>query len=521
MDKEGIMKNSGESTEPGYSRWQFTGLVAAIPVFIIFLLLPRPEGMSPEAQRTAAVGMLMVILWITEAIPIPATALLPLALFPMLKIMPVGEVSVSYGDKNIFLFMGGFFMAVTMQKWNLHRRIALKIINFLGSSPRQVILGFMVATAFLSMWISNTATTMMMLPIGLAIIYQFEQFWAKDNSAGLSDFRQALMLAIAFSASIGGIATLIGTPPNIIFVASLKKIFPDAPEISFMKWFMTCLPLVIVFLPITWIYLTRFAFKVEKQKLAIGDETLRHELEKLGTMDKGEKLTLIYFIIMALGWIFRRDLNIGFVHLPGWSNLLGVSQYVHDATVAMFVSMLLFLTPVNRKKGVFLLDWKTAVKIPWGILILFGGGIALADGFGKTKLAHWIAGKLVILHSFPFVLMLFIVALLMILLTEVTSNTAVATIFMPILAATAIAMNVNPIVFMMVGTIASSLAFMLPVATPPNAIVFGSGYIKIPTMVRVGFGLDVVGIILVLIVVYTIAAAVFQLDFGMMPVWAH
>lgn len=506
-----------------YSKRQIAGLFSILPVFFIFLFIPPPQGMSPEAHRMAAICVLMVILWITEAIPIPATALLPLALFPMFKILPMGEVSSSYADKNIYLFMGGFFMAVTMEKWNLHRRIALGIIKFVGTSPRKLILGFMIATAFLSMWISNSATAMMMLPIGLAIILQFEQFWSSDiknKTINVSDFKQALMLSIAYSASIGGIATLIGTPPNIIFVASLKKLYPLAPEISFVKWFMVGLPLVLIFLPLTWVYLTRIVFKIQGQAINLGKEIIQGEMQKLGKISRGERFTSFYFLLMALGWIFRKDLEIGWIKIPGWSNLLGIEEFVHDASVAIFVAVLLFLTPVNLKKGDFLLDWKSASRIPWGILILFGGGIALADGFNQTGLAGWIASNLFGLQYFPFVIILLVVALLINFLTEVTSNTAISTTFMPILAATSVAMLVNPIALMMVGAIASSLAFMLPVATPPNAIVFGSGHIRLPTMAKVGFGMNIFGVIVVVIIMYAIAIPVFQLDLSQLPEWA-
>ncbi|HHM23932.1 MAG TPA: DASS family sodium-coupled anion symporter [Bacteroidetes bacterium] len=511
-------KHGGEVRS--YTRWQFLGLILGIPVFFLILFLPTPAGMTPAAQRTAAVASLMVVWWITEAIPIPATALIPLALFPMLKVLSPAEVSASYGDKNIFLFMGGFLMAVTMERWELHRRIALNIIRMIGMSPRRVILGFMVATAFLSMWISNTATTMMMLPIGLAIVYQFDHLLGADKTEEW-DFKQALMLSIAFSASIGGIGTLVGTPPNIIFVAALKKIFPAAPEITFVKWFLVCFPIVVVFLPIAWVYMTRIAFKIPSGQVAVGGEVISEELQKLGPMKKEEKWTLFYFILLALAWTFRKNLNFGFVHIPGWSNLLGIEKNIHDSTVAIFVSMLLFLIPVDLSRGQFLLDWKSALRIPWGILILFGGGIALAAAFGETGLAHWIARSLTAIQHFPLIVMLFFVSLLMVLLTEVTSNTAITTIFMPILAATAVAMKVNPIGMMMVGTISASLAFMLPVATPPNAIVFGSGFVRLPTMARVGFGLDVIGIALVILAMYLLAGPVFGIHFTQLPLWAQ
>jgi len=509
----------GKDIARSYSRWQFFGLIAGLPVFLLVLFAPRPEGMSPEAQKAAAVCALMVLWWVTEAVPIPVTALLPLALFPLLGVLPAGKVAASYGDRNIYLFLGGFFMAVTMEKWNLHRRIALSIISLLGTEPRKLILGFMVATAFLSMWISNTATTMMMLPIGLAVIYQFDRFQKEGEKE--SGSAQALMLSIAYAASIGGIGTLIGTPPNIIFVASFRKLFPEGPEITFVRWFFLCFPLVLLFLPIIWFYLTRLAFRIPKIGAPVGEDIIASEMKKLGPMSRAEKWTLGYFVLLALGWIFRRPITIESFTLPGWSSLLGVERMVHDSTVAIFVALLLFVTPVQLSKGIFLLDWRTAVRIPWGILILFGGGIALADGFSQTGLAHWIADSLTGIRTFPFVAVLFIVALLMVFLTEVTSNTAIATIFMPILAALAVALGVNPIGIMIIGTIASSLAFMLPVATPPNAIVFGSGRVRLPVMARVGLGLNFIGTVLVILVVLLLAGPVFGIRFHELPAWAQ
>lgn len=501
-----------------------TGLLAALPLFFLLLLLPAPAGMTAGAQRAAAVCLLMVVLWITEAIPLAATALLPLALFPALRIAPMREAASCYGDSNIFLFMGGFFMAVTMERWGLHRRVALHVIGLLGTSPRRIVLGFMVATALLSMWISNTATAMMMLPIAMAIVQQHRLLLktgdegSDGNGAG---FDQCLMLAIAYSASIGGLGTLIGTPPNIVFAAAFSKLFPEAPEISFVKWMQVGLPLVLVYLPLTWLYLTRVAFRVRGAALPLGEETIRDELRKLGRMTRPEALTLLYFALLALGWIFRKDLNLGAFTIPGWSNLLGVERQVNDATVAMAVAAALFITPVEPRRGRFLLDWESAVRIPWGILILFGGGLALADGFTRTGLAHWIASHLTALQEVPTVLMLALVALMMNFLTEVISNTAVATIFMPILAATAAGMGVNPIALMMVGAISSSLAFMLPVATPPNAVIFGSGCVRLPTMARTGFALNLMGVLLVIVITYTVAVPVFGIDLSGLPGWAR
>ena len=506
-----------------YEFRQKLGFWSGIPVFLILLLLPVPQGMSPTAWRTAAVAALMVIWWITEAIPIPATALLPLALFPLLKILNAKTVASAYGDKNIFLFLGGFLMAITMEKWKLHRRIALNIIHFLGTSPQKIILGFMVATAFLSMWISNTATTMMMLPIALAIIYHTESL-RKQRGEEISKedhFNVAMMLGIAYAASIGGIGTLVGTPPNIVFAAAVRKLFPAAPEIDFLRWFLVGFPLVVVFLPLAWFYLVKISLPIKMRELPGGKEIVKKELRELGPLSRAERYTLIWFVLMALGWIFRKNIHAGFLTIPGWSNLFGIEKYVHDSTVAIFVGVSLFLTPVNFKKGIFLLSWEDAKRVPWGILILFGGGIALAQGFQATGLAGWIGHSLAVLKAIPLPVMILLTAVMISLLTEVTSNTAIATIFMPIMAATAIGMGQPPFLLMIVATIAASLAFMLPVATPPNAIVFGSGYLTIPQMFKVGFFLDLLGVIITTIVMYALAIPIFGITLGHLPSWAH
>jgi len=506
-----------------YELRQKLGFWTGIPVFLIMLFLPVPHGMSVAAWKTAAVASLMVIWWLTEAIPIPATALLPLALFPLLKISNAKMVATAYGDKNIFLFLGGFLMAMTMEKWKLHRRIALNIIHFLGTSPRKIIFGFMVATAFLSMWISNTATTMMMLPIAMAIIYHTETLRRKAGEIITKDdhFNVAMLLGIAYAASIGGIGTLIGTPPNIVFAAAVRKLFPAAPEIDFFQWFLVGFPLVIVFLPFAWFYLVKIALPIRQKNLPGGKEIITKELKEIGPLSKAERYTLFWFIIMALGWIFRKNIQAGFVTIPGWSDLLGIAKYVHDSTVAIFVSAFLFLTPVDFKKGIFLLDWEQAKGVPWGILILFGGGIALAQGFQVTGLAAWIGHSLAGLKAVPLPLMVMSIALLIAMLTEVTSNTAIATIFMPIMAATAIGMGEHPFLLMITATIAASLAFMLPVATPPNAIVFGSGYLSIPQMFKAGFILDILGVIVTTIVIYALAIPIFGIVLRQLPAWAH
>jgi len=516
---------SGKGERKGrwlFSRRRVGGFWLGIVLFVMMLLLPRPEGMSPSAQRMAAVALLMACWWISEAIPIAATALVPLVAFPLLKILPTGEVARSYATHNIFLFMGGFFISMAMQKWKLHRRIALHIISLVGVKPSRIVLGFMLATAFLSMWISDTATAMMMFPIALSVISHAAEVGEGGSiKGGRSDFGATLMLGIAYSSVIGGVGTLIGTPPNIIFAGTLRTLFPKAEEFVFFHWMMVGVPFVVLFLPLAWLYLVRVASSTSKQGSLGSGDVIKKERKKLGLMSRGERYTLIIFVITAFLWIFRRNIKIGMVVIPGWADLLGVGQYVQDSTVAIAMALIMFFLPVDLRKGEFLLDWEWAKRIPWGILILFGGGFALAGGFNQTGLASWIGGNLRGLGAVPVFGMVFLVSLLMTFLTEVTSNTATATTFMPILAATALAIRVHPFMLMIPATISASCAFMLPVATPPNAIVFGSGYLTIPKMARVGVVMNFIGAALVFIIMYFLGVPLLGIEPGALPLWAQ
>ncbi len=501
---------------------QKIGLLGGLPIFLFLLLFPISSTLEPIGQKTLAVAFLMAWWWITEALPIPATSLIPIVAFPLLKIMDGKQVVLSYGDSNIFLFMGGFFLAMAMQKWDLHRRIALKIIRLIGLGPQKIILGFMIATAFLSMWISNTASTMMMYPIALAIILQMTQVDGiddRDLNTVTASFQTALMLGIAYAASIGGIGTKIGTPPNIVFAAAVKSIFPGAPEIGFLQWMKVGVPLVVVFVPITWLFLTRVVLPIRIRSLSGSREMIDEQIAKLGPIAKGERYVLIIFIFTALAWIFLKNIDLGGFIIPGWANLLGIEKHVNDATVAIAAGLVLFAIPVNLKAGKFLLDWEWAIKIPWGILLLFGGGIALAAGFKSTGLAAWIGQNLGLFSRVPLIVMIMITCFMLTFLTEVTSNTATSTIFMPILAATAMAMGIHPFLLMIPATISASCAFMLPVATPPNAIVFGSGAVTIPEMAKVGLGLNLIGILIVTIITYLVAIPAFGIVLGTLPNW--
>jgi sodium-dependent dicarboxylate transporter 2/3/5 len=473
-------------------------------LFFILLLFPPPGDMPLAAFRVMAVACLMAVWWITEAIPIAATALLPIALFPFLGVMSTGETTVSYANHLIYLFLGGFLIAVTMEKWNLHKRIALHTICIVGVSPRRMILGFMLATAFLSMWISNTATAMMMLPIGMAVIGQVSLMHAMNEAKQLDSpeaenfFGIALMLGIAYAASIGGVATLIGTPPNAILAGMVENLY--GLTISFAGWMSFGLPLSAIMLLITWLYLTRIVYPCGMDVVPGAKQLISQELEDLGPLSREEKWVLVVFSFVALAWIIR-----GFVALP-------VLKMVSDSSIAMLGALLLFLIPSNFRKGEFLLDWETAKGIPWDIIILFGGGFALAQGFSESGLTIWIADQLKALQGVTLVLLIASVTLVVILLTEVTSNTATATLIIPLMGAMAEAMGVNVYSLMVPAAIAASYAFMLPVATPPNAIVFSSRYVTIPQMARAGLWLNLIAVVLVTLFVFLILPLVWTLD---------
>ena len=490
-------------------------LMSGIFVFAAVLAWPIPEDLAPEGQRMLAVTGLMCVWWLAEAIHISATALLPLILFPLLGIMSSKEVASNYGNQLVFLFLGGFMIALAMEKWNFHKRVAMVIIVIVGTSPQRIVLGFMLATAFLSMWISNTATAMMMLPVAMAVVNQIAVEASLDGERGpyvekkiRSGFGLILMLAIAYSASIGGLGTLIGTPPNIVFAGFYRQLFPDQNEIGFFRWMTLTLPLVGVLLPLTWIYLCRWASPIKTSSIDFSRDTsklVRSELNALGSMSRAEKYVAGVFFSAAFLWIFRKPISFSAFSIPGWGELFDNSKYLHDSTVAMVMGLLLFLLPLNRDKGVlwkgrkefFVLDWNTLEKgIPWSILLLFGGGFALAHGFNLTGLDLWLGSHLSAIADWPQWLMILMVCLSVTFLTELTSNTATATMILPVLGSAAKASGTDPLLLMTSATLATSLAFMLPVATPPNAIVFSSGWVTIPKMVRAGLVINLFGAIL-------------------------
>ncbi len=496
-------------------------IVTGLLLFVLMLAMPRPNGITPEGQRMAAVAILMALWWIGEVVPIAVTALIPLVLYPLLGIMPSKNVAPNYGNHLIFLFLGGFMIALAMEKWNLHKRIALTIILKVGTSPQLVIFGFMTATAFLSMWISNTATTMMMLPVAMAVVRQIAsqtKFSSEvpDSLTVEKNLGLALMLGLAYSASIGGVGTLIGTPPNIIFAGFFKNSFPERPDITFLGWMLMALPVVVIFLPLVWWYLCRFCTSIPISKIKVDDsahEIVGKELKSLGPMNLAEKWIAGVFGTTAFLWMFRKSIDLGPINLQGWSGIFPWPEYLHDSTVAMLMGLFLMIAPIGllndlkigKKREFFLLDWPTVQSgIPWGLLLLFGGGFALASGFKATNLDQWIGQQLSGVETFPLWGIILILCLGITFLTEMTSNTATATMIFPIIAGAAVAGGLDPLMLMVPVTISSSFAFMMPVATPPNAIVFGSGWVTIPKMSRAGFILNIIGAGLVTLLAMTV-----------------
>jgi sodium-dependent dicarboxylate transporter 2/3/5 len=433
----------------------------------------------------------------------------------MFGVMKGKAVATTYFNHIIFLFIGGFIMALAMQKWNLHRRIALRIVMLIGNSPRRILLGFMIATAFLSMWISNTATTMMMVPIALAVILKMKDSAAADKTSG---FSAGLLISIAYAASIGGMATLIGTPPNLSFTRIFSIYFPNAPEVTFAQWFVFALPCTVVFLLISWVLL--MILFLPKGNTTISETDLfKEEYSSLGRMSFEEKTVLILFSIMALMWLFRKNIFIGSFTIPGWSSVMPVPAFIDDGTIAVTVALLLFIIPSRSKAGM-LMDWETATKLNWGIVLLFGGGFALASGFKESGLSEWIAQQLVALGNVPSVLMVGSICTMMTFLTELTSNTATTEMILPLLGSLAVAIKAHPLLLMVPATLSASCAFMLPVATPPNAIVFGSGEVKMSDMVRAGIIMNLIGIVIIITFIYALGIAALNIDPGHLPEWA-
>lgn len=492
------------------------GLWLGIAAFALLLLFPVAPD-NPPASRLAAVAALMAIWWMSEAIPLFATALMPLVLFPLLGIMPGRETAPIYLNSTIVLFIGGFMIALTMQRWNLHRRIALDIIHRVGGGPARLVLGFMVAAAFLSMWVSNTATAVMMVPIGLAIVLQVESR-AGDAAHPLS---VGLMLGIAYGCSVGGMTTLVGTPPNLSFVRIHEILFPDAPTIAFGQWMIVAFPVGVIMLLAAWLLITQVMYRAPSN-LRIDPTTVADERARLGPVSFEERTVLTVFAITALLWVFRVDLDLGGFHVPGWSDLLPWPGLVDDGTVAIAMASLLFFIPArNREDGsTRIMGPEVIPRLPWNIVLLIGGGFALASAFQQTGLAQLIGSQFDAAAALPTFALILLVCLALTFLTELTSNTATTEMILPILAAVAVATGTHPLILMIPATMSASCAFMMPVATPPNSIVFGSNRISIPEMARAGIVLNLFGALVIASVVYTLGLVVFDIDPSELPDWA-
>tara|TARA_B110000438_G_scaffold257094_1_gene264980 strand:- start:272 stop:1777 length:1506 start_codon:yes stop_codon:yes gene_type:complete len=487
----------------GPTRQRF-GLVLGLFLFALILLLPPPEGLNAAGWRAAAVAALMAVWWLAEAIPVYATGLLPLALFPVLDVVPIAAAAAPYANPLIFLFMGGFMIARAMQRWGLHTRIALSLLSFTGTRARNLVGGFMLATALLSMWVSNTATTMMMLPIGLSVLALLKA--ESGDSQTLSGFNIALVLAIAYGANIGGLGTLIGTPPNALLAAYFDETY--GVTIGFAEWMMVGLPVSFVLLILTWLMLTRVLHPMPNTHIEGAGEILKKARANLGPVSHGERVVAVAFASAAFLWMFRPLLT----DLMPWLKL-------SDAGIAMIVALSLFLTPSREKPGDGVLNWEWASRLPWGVLLLFGGGLSLAGAAGASGLSDWIGNGMATWGGLPTLVLLLAVVTVVIFLTEVTSNTATTATLLPLLAAAAVALGENPLLLCIPAALAASCAFMLPPATPPNAIVFGSGQVTIPQMARAGIWLNLMSIVVLVLASYLLAGPVFGIEPGVLPDW--
>ncbi|SDR98362.1 solute carrier family 13 (sodium-dependent dicarboxylate transporter), member 2/3/5 [Halopseudomonas litoralis] len=479
---------TSQSPSNGWSASRIIGLLIGAALLAMTILIPAPAGMSEAAWKAGGLMMLLAAWWATEAIPIPATSLVPIVLIPALGLGSVGQATAPYANPTIFLFMGGFVLGLAMQRWNLHKRIALMTLLAVGTKPSHQIGGFMIATAFLSMWVSNTATAIMMLPIGLSVVSMFEN----EDPAAVRKYATALLLAIAYAASLGGVGTIIGTPPNALLVAYLAD--NHDIHIGFGQWMLIGVPISILMLATVWLFLARKDFGLSADNNS--RELLQKQLNDLGSMSRGEKRVGIVFLLTAAAWIFQPLISESLI------------PWLNDTIIAIASAIIMFLIPVDREKG-NLMDWDTASKMPWGVLLLFGGGLTLASVITSSGLAVWIAESMSAVGTLPTLAIVLIITAVIIFLTEITSNTATAAAFLPLMGALAMAQDVSPILYAVPAAVAASCAFMMPVATPPNAIVFGTGHMKISDMITAGFKLNLAGVVIVGVVAYYLMFWVF------------
>lgn len=469
---------------------QRIGLLLGPILFAVMLIAPAPASLSRPGWLTAAMGVLMATWWITEAVPISATALVPLILLPVLGILTINEAAAPYANPVIFLFMSGFIMAVALERCGLHRRLALDIIKRVGTKPVNLVGGFMAATAFLSMWVSNTATVVIMFPIALSLIEMEEQ-----DPTTSDNFSVAMLLGLAYAASLGGLGTLIGTPPNALLAGFLNETY--GMQIGFAQWMLFGVPLVIVAVPITWLLLTRVLYPIGAEELAGSKAFVERATGALGQLSRREKTVGAITILVALSWVLQPVIG---------QFVSGVS----DTVIAIAGALLLFMVPVSWRPLEASITWREAEKLPWSVLVLFGGGLSLANAIQTTGLAEWIGQLANALGPMPLILVTVIVTTTIVFLTELTSNTATAAAFLPVVAAAAVGMGASPLVLAIPAAVGASCAFMMPVATPPNAIVYGSGRITIPQMVRAGIWLNLILIALIVVAVFLLAPFVFD-----------
>jgi sodium-dependent dicarboxylate transporter 2/3/5 len=508
---------TGASMAAQKSRTQKIGLALGPILFFVPILMDLDPG-NPVVSRMAGVALLMATWWITEAIPLFATALMPLILFPLLGIEQGRATAPIYFNSTIVLFLGGFMIALTMEKWNLHRRIALNIIKAIGGGPSRIVLGFMLAAAFLSMWISNTATAVMMMPIGLAIVLEMEEDFGLTDS---HNFSVGVMLGIGYACSVGGLSTLVGTPPNLSFQRIFEITFPNAPAISFGQWIVVGLPISVIMLSVIWVLITKVFYRVPEH-VTVDESVVESHTRALGPVTFEEKAVLGVFVTTAFLWVFRAPIQLGFMTVPGWSQVLPFPGLIDDGTVAISMACLLFFIPSRSAgaKAPTLAGKDLIPRLPWNIVLLFGGGFAVAHGFQATGLSNLIGAQFSGLAGVSPFLIIVAVCLMLTFLTELTSNLATTEMILPILASVAVATNVHPLMLMIPATLSASCAFMMPVATPPNAIIFGSDRVRIPEMARIGIVLNFVGVLVIATVFYFLGQVVFGIEAGVMPDWA-
>lgn len=504
--------------KPRSSSLKFTLLFSGLALAALtFFLVPGNE--HPTAPAMAAIVALMAFWWIFEVVPIPVTSLLPLFLFPLLGVADLATTGAFYGKSTIFLFLGGFILALGLEVSGIHKRLALRIVQKIGSEPAKLVLGFMLATWFLSMWISNTATVMVMLPIALSLLQQSQAI--DPASAALKrKFALALMLGIAYSADMGGMATLIGTAPNIVFKDMMGTFFPEAPEIDFLTWMKIGFPLSATFVLVGWVLMTKLIFRLGKTSLMGNSNLIQNEIEGLGPMRQDEWMAGGLFALTAFLWMTGSDLKLSEeLVIPGWRSLFNL-ELVKDEAVAIGASILLFIIPSADRPGKAIMEWETARRLPWGILLLFGGGFAIAGGFEITHLSQMVGSLFSGMAGMPTIPLVLLVCLLLTFLTEITSNTATTNLVLPILAQAGVSIGIDPRILMVPATFSASCAFMMPVASPTQAIVFGSGHVPIREMIRAGFWFNLVGIVLVTFAFLLLGTLAWDLEWGSLPTWA-